>query len=176
MERVASASSGQVEHFGSDWRGRALRQAGGLGGGRGSKFLIFGSSRLAVWEVKGGSGNHGKSNRTSRSGGFVEIWRFSGPWGAACGLQAGGSEGEGLISVWVSGRRQQGHAQGTWGGAGANPVGFRASRGRHGRLARAAGSTRGCGRQDLAYRRVSAELSALTHLTRRHRVGPGPTR
>ena len=114
MERVASASSGQVEHFGSDWRGRALRQAGALGGGRGSKFLIFGSSRLAVWEVKGGSGNHGKSNRTSRSGGFVEIWRFSGPWGAACGLQAGGSEGEGLISVWdlVEGSRDTLRAHG----------------------------------------------------------------
>ena len=94
--------------------GRALRQAGGLRGGRGSKFLIFGSSRLAVWEVKGGSGNHGKSNRTSRSGGFVEIWRFSGPWGAACGLQAGGSEGEGLISVWdlVEGSRDTLRAHG----------------------------------------------------------------
>ena len=69
---------------------------------------------MAVWEVKGGSGNHGKSNRTSRSGGFVEIWRFSGPWGAACGLQAGGSEGEGLISVWdlVEGSRDTLRARG----------------------------------------------------------------
>ena len=112
----------------------------------------------------------------------LEKWRFrrdmaifrsmgGGLWPAG-----GGQRGGGVDQRLGSGRRQQGHAQGTWGGAGANPVGFRASRGRHGRLARAAGSTRGCGRQDLAYRRVSAEFSALTHLTRRHRVGPGPTR
>ena len=35
-----------------------------------------------------GSGNHGKSNRTSRSGDFVEIWRLSGPWGAYGGHPA----------------------------------------------------------------------------------------
>ena len=70
--------------------------SGGLGpeGWGGSEFWIFGFSCSMVREVDGGSGNHGRTNRTCRSGGFGEFWPISGASGAPCGVQPGGSGGQ----------------------------------------------------------------------------------
>ena len=97
MERVASASSGQVEHFGSDWRGRALRQAGALGRGGWSGLEIF-DLRIFAFGGLGGERGLGESWQIKP---HLEKWRFrrdmaifrsmgGGLWPAGGGQRGGG--------------------------------------------------------------------------------------
>ena len=94
VEREGSELVGQFELCGSVCWGRRVQVGWGLRGGGGSEFSIFGFSCSMVREVEGGSGNHGRTNRTCRSGVFGEFWPIPGASGAPCGVQAGGSRGQ----------------------------------------------------------------------------------
>lgn len=64
---------------GGQWRWGAL---GGSAGGGGAKFSIFQFSCSMAQKLDTGSDNHGKTNRTSRSGGFAEFRPIPGRlWG-----------------------------------------------------------------------------------------------
>ena len=64
---------------GGQWRWGAL---GGSAGGGGAKFSIFQFSCSMAQKIDTGSNNYGKTNRTSRSGGFAEFRPIPGRlWG-----------------------------------------------------------------------------------------------
>ena len=79
--------------------GRKLSLAGGGGVHQGwVKKLIFQISCSMAQKVEGGSGNHGKTNRASRSGGLAEFRPIPGRLGThlRCTLADGGERGRGV--------------------------------------------------------------------------------